>query len=85
MVDGVETVVTEATVIAFGDLVSAIINFIIIAFIVFCIIKAFNKAREMAEKKKKAEEEAAPPADPEPTKEELLLMEIRDLLKEKKN
>ena len=85
MVDGVETVVTEATVIAFGDLVSAIINFIIIAFIVFCIIKTFNKARELAEKKKKAEEEAAPPADPEPTKEELLLMEIRDLLKEKKN
>ena len=85
MVDGVETVVTEATVIAFGDFLGAIINFIIIAFIVFCIIKAFNKAKELAEKKKEAEEEAAAPADPEPTKEELLLMEIRDLLKEKKN
>ena len=84
MVDGVETVVTEATVIAFGDFLAAIINFILIAFIVFCIIKTFNKAKEMAEKKK-AEEEAAPPADPEPTKEELLLTEIRDLLKEKKN
>ena len=85
MVDGVETVVTEATVIAFGDFLGAIINFIIIAFIVFCIIKAFNKAKELAEKKKEAEEEAAAPADPEPTKEELLLMEIRDLLKEKKD
>ena len=84
MVDGVETVVTEATVIAFGDFVSAIINFIIIAFVVFCIIKAFNKAKELAEKKKE-EEEAAPAADPEPTKEELLLAEIRDLLKEKKD
>lgn len=83
MVDGVETVVTEATVIAFGDFLAAIINFIIIAFIVFCIIKAFNKARELAEHKKKAEEEAAPEPDPEPTREELLLMEIRDLLKEK--
>ena len=84
MVDGVETVVTEATVIAFGDFLGAIINFVIIAFIVFCIIKAFNKAKELAEKKE-AEEEAAAPADPEPTKEELLLMEIRDLLKEKKD
>ena len=39
-----------------------------------------NKARELSEKKKEAAEEA--PAEPEPTKEELLLAEIRDLLKE---
>lgn len=80
MVDGVETVVKEATVIGFGDFLAAVINFVIIAFIVFCIVKAFNRARAAMERKK-AEEPAAPP---EPTKEELLLTEIRDLLKEKK-
>ncbi|MBR7081813.1 MAG: large-conductance mechanosensitive channel protein MscL [Oscillospiraceae bacterium] len=80
MVDGVETVVKEATVIGFGDFLAAVINFVIIAFIVFCIVKAFNRARAAMEKKK-AEE---PAAEPEPTKEELLLTEIRDLLKEKK-
>ena len=85
MVDGVETVVTEATVIAFGDFLAAVINFVIVAFIVFCIVKAFNKAKEIADKHKKTEEAAEEPAaEPEPTKEELLLTEIRDLLKEKK-
>ena len=79
-VDGVETVVKEATVIGFGDFLAAVINFVIIALIVFCIVKAFNKARAAMERKK-AEE---PTAEPEPTKEELLLTEIRDLLKEKK-
>jgi len=77
-------VVKEAVVIGFGDFVAAILNFVIIAFIVFCIVKAFNKAREAAEKRKKEEapaEEA--PAEPEPSKEEVLLTEIRDLLKNK--
>ena len=90
IVDGVETVTQEAVVIGFGTLVSTIIDFIIIAFIVFCIVKAFNAARAKAEAKKRAEEEAAAakaaaeaPA-PEPSAEEKLLTEIRDLLKEKK-
>lgn len=85
MVDGVETVVKEATVIAFGDFLATIINFIIVAFIVFCIVKAFNKAKAIADKRKQAEQTPEEPAaEPEPTKEELLLAEIRDLLKEKK-
>ncbi len=90
IIDGVETVTQEAVVIGFGTLVSTIIDFIIIAFIVFCIVKAFNAARAKAEAKKRAEEEAAAakaaaeaPA-PEPSAEEKLLTEIRDLLKEKK-
>ncbi|MBE6937217.1 MAG: large conductance mechanosensitive channel protein MscL [Ruminococcaceae bacterium] len=90
IIDGVETVTQEAVVIGFGTFVSAIIDFIIIAFIVFCIVKAFNAARAKAEAKKRAEEEAAAakaaaeaPA-PEPSAEEKLLTEIRDLLKEKK-
>jgi large conductance mechanosensitive channel len=72
-----DTVVKEALVLGIGTFISAIINFILIALIVFLIVKAFNKLH------KKKEEEPAPAAEPEPTKEELLLTEIRDLLKEK--
>ena len=60
----------------YGAFISAVVNFLIIALILFCIIKAVNKAMTRGKKK---EEEA--PADPEPTKEEVLLTEIRDLLK----
>lgn len=60
---------------SYGAFISAVINFLIIALILFCLIKAVNKA--MAIGKKKAEEEAAA----EPPKEEVLLTEIRDLLK----
>ena len=41
-------VVKEATVIGFGTFVSTIIDFLIVAFVVFCIVKAFNKARDLA-------------------------------------
>ena len=64
----------------YGAFLSAVLNFLIIAIILFCLIKAMNKA--MAIGKKKKEEEEAKPA--EPSKEEVLLTEIRDLLKEKK-
>ncbi len=60
---------------SYGAFISAVINFLIIALILFCLIKAVNKA--MAIGRKKAEEEAAA----EPPKEEVLLTEIRDLLK----
>ena len=61
----------------YGAFLSAVLNFLIIAIILFCLIKAMNKAMELG-KKKKAEEEAKPA---EPPKEEILLTEIRDLLK----
>ena len=70
-----ETVVQEAITIGFGTFVAAIIDFILVALVVFGIVKSMN-----AMKRKKVEEEAAP-AEPEPTKEEVLLTEIRDLLK----
>ncbi len=76
-------VVTEATVLGFGTFINTIIDFILIALVVFAIVKAFNKAHALAERNKKAEEEA-PAAPPEPSAEEKLLIEIRDLLKEKK-
>ena len=76
-------VVQTAIVIGFGTFVATVIDFILVALVVFAIVKAMNAAKAMAEKKKKAEEEAAPPAPPAPSAEEVLLTEIRDLLKEK--
>lgn len=63
----------------YGAFLSSVLNFLIIALILFCLIKAINTAMTIG-KKKKEEEEAAKPV--EPSKEELLLTEIRDLLKE---
>ncbi len=73
---------TEALVLGLGTFVGAIINFLVIALVLFSVIKAFNKARELAEKKK--EEEAAPaePEEPKPTTEELLTA-ILDEMKKK--
>ena len=63
----------------YGNFISAVINFLILALVVFCIVKAVNAAMDKAKKK---EEAAPPPAPPEPSAEEKLLAEIRDLLKE---
>lgn len=62
--------------IAYGNFIQAVLNFIIMAFVVFCLVKAVNR---LSRKK----EEAPPPPPPEPSAEEKLLTEIRDLLKEK--
>lgn len=72
---------TEALVLGLGTFVGAIINFLVIALVLFSVIKAFNKARELAEKKKKAEEEAAAAEDPKPTSEELLTAILEELKK----
>ena len=61
-----------------NTLISAVINFLILALVVFFIVKAVNKAMELGKKK---EEAAPPPPPPEPSAEEKLLTEIRDLLK----
>lgn len=66
-------------VIAYGDFVTVSINFIIVAFVMFLVVKAINKAKKLAERK----EEIAAAVPPGPTKEEILLTEIRDLLKSK--
>ena len=70
----------EAIVLGLGTFLGAIINFLVIALVLFSVIKAMNKAKALSEKKK--QQEAAKPA--EPSAEEKLLAEIRDLLKEKK-
>ena len=64
----------------YGNFLSAVINFLILALVVFFLVKGLNKLAEIGKKK----EEAAPPAPPKPSNEELLLTEIRDLLKEQK-
>ena len=77
---------SEAVVLGLGTFVGTVINFLVIARVLFSVIKAMNKASEVAEKlakTQKEEEEAAAPA-PEPSAEEKLLTEIRDLLKEQK-
>ena len=68
-------VVTEAVTLGIGNLLAVILDFIIVAFAMFLLVKAMNK---LASLKKKEEE--APEEDPKPTSEELLT-EIRDLLK----
>ena len=79
---GVEEAQEVFNYLTYGNFISAIINFFILALVVFFIVKASNTLTNLA-KKKEEETPAAPPAPPEPTKEELLLTEIRDLLKEK--
>lgn len=66
----------------YGNFLSAVINFLILALVVFFLVKGLNKLSELG-KKKEAEAPAEPPAPPAPTKEELLLTEIRDLLAQK--
>ena len=88
-----ETIVNEAgeeivqevqNYLTYGNFISAVINFLILALVVFWIVRILNR---LAEASKKAEEEAAAPAEepapPAPSAEEVLLTEIRDLLKEK--
>lgn len=77
------TVAKEAVVIGIGTFVSAVIDFMLVALVVFIMIKAFNAAKDKAESLKKKEEEAAAAEEPapEPSEEVKLLSEIRDLLK----
>ena len=76
-------VVQAAITIGFGTFVATIIDFILVAIVVFLVVKVINTAKKLAEKKKVEEAAAAPAEPPAPSKEELLLTEIRDLLKEK--
>ena len=77
--------------ITYGNTIAIILDFIIVAFAIFCMVKGINGMRAKAEELKKKEEEAAkaaaeaaPPAPPAPSAEEVLLTEIRDLLKAQK-
>lgn len=74
---GVETVkAVPAVTMKYGVFLNEVINFTIVAFAVFLLVKAVNTARKMAEREK-----AAPPPPPGPSAEVKLLSEIRDVLK----
>jgi large conductance mechanosensitive channel len=68
---------TQGAVLSYGNFITVAINFIIVAFVMFLVVKAINKAKKFAEKP------AAPDVPPEPSAEEKLLTEIRDLLKQR--
>ena len=76
IVDGAIVETAAEVAVKYGSLIAVIIDFIIIAFAIFCVVKLLNSLH------KKKEE--APKAPPEPSNEEKLLTEIRDLLKEGK-
>ena len=90
-----ETIINEAgeevvqevyNYLTYGNLISAVINFLILALVVFFLVRGLNKLTEMTKKKEAeaaAAEPPAPPAPPAPSNEEVLLAEIRDLLKNK--
>ncbi|MBU2568894.1 MAG: large-conductance mechanosensitive channel protein MscL [Gammaproteobacteria bacterium] len=66
----------EAVTLSYGKFIQALIDFTIVAFAIFIAVKFINRLKK--------QEAAAPEVEPEPSKEEQLLTEIRDLLKEKK-
>ena len=66
----------------YGNFISAVINFLILALVVFFLVRGLNKMADMT-KKKEEEKPAEPAAPPAPSAEEVLLTEIRDLLKNK--
>ncbi|MBE6541571.1 MAG: large conductance mechanosensitive channel protein MscL [Ruminococcaceae bacterium] len=83
---------TAEVAILYGSFIQAIINFLLVAFSVFCIVRVINKVNDAMKKKQREEEAAAkaaeeaakaaePPKPVEPSEEILLLREIRDSLK----
>ncbi len=76
VLDNAGAVVNPAVTLNYGVFINTIIDFVIIAFAIFMMIKAMNRM-----KRKEEEKPAAPPPVPEPSKEVTLLTEIRDLLK----
>lgn len=73
-----DNVVSPAVTLNYGNFIQVTIDFLIVAMAIFLLIKAINSLN------RKKKDEAAPAAPPAPSKEEVLLTEIRDLLKEKK-
>ena len=72
------TITVGSAVITYGNFIQAVINFLIMAFVVFCMVKGINRLS------RKKEEAPPPPPAKEPAAEEKLLAEIRDLLKEQR-
>ena len=80
---GEEVVQVVENYLTYGNFISAVINFAILALVVFWLVKGLNKLSEIGKKKEEEAAAAEPPAPPAPSNEEVLLTEIRDLLKNK--
>ena len=80
---GEEVVQEVQNYLTYGNFLSAVINFAILALVVFWLVKGLNKLSEIGKKKEEEAAAAEPPAPPAPSAEEVLLTEIRDLLKNK--
>ena len=76
-----ETVVAPEVAMNYGNFIQNVVDFIIIAFCIFVMVKVIMNLK-FKKSEPVVEEAPAPAPEPEPTKEELLLTEIRDLLKE---
>ena len=74
-------VVKEAITLGFGSFVGTVIDFLLIALVVFAIVKVANKAHDLAHKKEETTEEAAPEEPPKPTTEDLLAQILEELKK----
>ena len=83
VLDAEGAVISAEVAVKFGSTIAIILDFIIIAFSVFCLVKGLNSLRRKEEEPAPAPEPEPEPAPPAPTAEELLA-EIRDLLKEQK-
>lgn len=73
--EATKVVTTPEVAISYGAFINTVIDFLIVAFVIFMVIKLMSLAKK--------KQEAAPAPAPAPTKEELLLTDIRDLLKNK--
>ena len=80
---GAEVVQEVQNYLTLGNFISAVINFAILALVVFWLVRGINKLSEIGKKKEEEAAAAEPPAPPAPSAEEVLLTEIRDLLKNK--
>ena len=82
---GEEVAVEVQNYLTYGNFISAVINFLILALVVFWIVRLLNKLAEAGKKQEEevAAEPAPEPEPPAPSNEEVLLTEIRDLLKNK--
>lgn len=78
VVDETGAVVQEAITIGFGNFLAVVIDFILVAFVVFVVVKFFNKARELTSKK----EEEQPEEEPKPGTDELLADILAELKKQ---
>ena len=68
------SITVDEAEILYGNFIQAIVNFVIIALVIFLVVRSYNKLQR--------DKEEAPPPPPEPSAEEILLTEIRDLLKD---